>query len=118
MYSRSYPNPQKGRIPPNYNGNAFDLARGGKTSEKKTTQEYPARHEYEHRADQPEILPEKRCFEKELKPNPLATLLFRRGGRRIEGDDILLAGLIILLLTSGADEELILILGFLFIVGL
>lgn len=107
MYSRSYPKPQNGRIPPNYNGNAFDLARGV------TTPEPPVRHE-----PIGETLPEKRRCEKEVRANPLATLLFRRGGRRIEGDDILLAGLIILLLTSGADEELILILGFLFIVGL
>ncbi|MBQ3100752.1 MAG: hypothetical protein IJC50_07160 [Clostridia bacterium] len=111
MYSRSYPRPQNGRIPPNYNGNAFDLARTGAPDAAKT--ESSVRHEAIC-----ETFPEKRRCEKEVRPNPLATLFFRRGGRRIEGDDILLAGLIILLLTSGADEELILILGFLFFVGL
>lgn len=103
MYSRSYPKPQNQRIPPNYNGNAFDLA-----------------HIEAQKSNAPiknEQLQEKRPHQKEVRPSPLGTLLFRRGGKRIEGDDILLAGLIILLLTSGADEELILILGFLFVVG-
>ena len=103
MYLRSYPKPQNKRIPPNYNGNAFDLANIE-----------PPKGNQPVKSDQ---LPQKLPHQKEVRPNPLGSLLFRRGGKRIESDDILLAGLIILLLTSGADEELILILGFLFIVG-
>jgi len=103
MYSRSYPKPRDGRIPPNYNGNAFDLAHIEPSRER------------ERQKDEP--IPEKGLRQKEVRPNPFGTLLFRRGGKRIESDDILLAGLMILLLTSGADEELILILGFLFVVG-
>ncbi len=103
MYSRSYPKPQNQRIPPNYNGNAFDLAHIEAPKNNASVKN--------------EQLSEKRPHHKDVRPNPFGTLLFRRGGKRIESDDILLAGLIILLLTSGADEELILILGFLFVVG-
>ena len=103
MYSRSYPKPQNKRIPPNYNGNAFELANIE-----------PPKENQPVKNDQ---LPENHPHRKDVRPSPLGSLLFRRGGKRIEGDDILLAGLIILLLTSGADEELILILGFLFVVG-
>lgn len=106
MYSRSYPNPAKGSIPPNYSGNAFDLAREKRGQDRPVEQTHPQKAE---------------CTEKECRPtrqNPLGAFLSRRDGKRIEGDDILLAGLIVLLLTSGADEELILILGFLFLVGL
>ena len=114
MYSRSYPNPGEGLIPPNYSGNAFDLAR----ERRERASDNNARrqqHEHRHHTESSE------CDEREHRPkrNDLISSLFsRRDGRRIECDDILLAGLIILLITSGADEEVILLLGFLFLAGL
>ncbi len=108
MYSRSYPNPQKGLIPPNYSGNAFDLARERRGAD----------DQKEHRESCDRCAGESLTSRDTARRLPFGSLLSRRDGKRIEGDDILLAGLIILLLTSGADEELILILGFLFLVGL
>ncbi len=119
MYSRSYPNPGQGLIPPNYSGNAFDLARErrkGPPSDEKSDQPKLSDSRAENSGHQ-----RSEHAEKSLpcgRTNPFGSLLFRRDGKKIESDDILLAGLIILLLTSGADEELILILGFLFIAGL
>lgn len=150
MYSRSYPNPGEGLIPPNYSGNAFDLARERRGSDYEAKgNNGGSRHDRmnEHRdrldrndrndrcdrsdrCDSHESHPKqcdrgceekKGCGEREeraKRTNPFASLLCRRDGKKIECDDILLAGLIVLLLTGGADEELILILGFLFFAGL
>ncbi len=117
MYSRSYPNPGQGLIPPNYSGNAFDLARERRKdppSDEKSDQSGPRSSRQGNSGHQ-----KNEHTERSLpREHGFGSLLFRRDGKKIESDDILLAGLIILLLTSGADEELILILGFLFIAGL
>lgn len=134
MYSRSYPNPGEALIPPNYSGNAFDLAREkqGRFSEQKGHGENRRIPQSEHqgknqRQKQAAEIPQK---EGKRSPSPvkkehtasisnsIASLFSRRDGKRIESDDILLAGLIILLISSGADEEIILLLGFLFLAGL
>lgn len=114
MYSRSYPRPSQGSIPPNYSGNAFELAderkRQGGPPE---PQELP---ECERKEARPAALPDEYTPSRPIA-NPISALFSRSGGRHIEWDDILLAGLIIMLISGGADEDIILLLGFLFLCG-
>ena len=108
MYQRSYP--QTEHIPPNYKGNAFDPPGNDET-------ENPC-----ERCDKCESC-EKREHAEPPKPEKeensgISSLFTRRDGSPFALDDIILGGLIVLLLNSHADDELLLVLVLLFISGI
>lgn len=104
MYQRSYHNADV--LPPNYKGNAFD------TSHKEDP--IPACEKCENR----ESCDKKEKNEPKKELGGLSSLFTRRDGSSFQIDDIILGGLIVLLLNSHADDELLLVLVLLFISGI
>ncbi|MBR6513701.1 MAG: hypothetical protein IKT46_02585 [Clostridia bacterium] len=102
MYQRSYP--QADTLPPNYKGNAFDMPTQDPCDscdgcKKQVCDKEPATEEKQEK-------------------NTGCSLFTRRDGSAFQLDDIILGGLIVLLLNSHADDELLLVLVLLFISGI
>ena len=92
MYQRVYPSNE---VPPNYKGNAFERC-----------------NEYSNGEEKEEVSP---------RPDDnkgFSDILTTRSGKKFDLDDLILGGLIVMLLNSHADDELLLILVLLFVMGL
>ena len=115
MYSRKF---EGGNLPPNYGGIAY------RTAELNPPEEDPAcrprRPLYEKEAGkaEPPLRPTEKCEGERSKPRKGISALARHS---FTMEDIVLAGVILLLLTGDGkenDTDLILLLGFLLLAGL
>lgn len=131
MYTRNYANSDS--IPPNYKGNAFEQRNGCECAEKRNEtcekmscdcekkpdtgaceENFP-----DHRQNFPDALcGECENFRRKGEHEGILQSLFSRKNRSFpETDDLIIGGLIILLLNSHADDELLFILALLFLMG-
>ncbi len=110
MYQRNYP--QNDTLPPNYKGNAFDKTPATVREEE---ERLPDKCEI---CDKCEGCDRQEKQEKNEEKGLLSSIFTRRDGSSFQLDDIILGALIIMLLNSHADDELLLILVLLFISGI